>query len=89
MKLKESYKMRHAKTLRKLPPTTRKIAKFLNDQERALKRLNSTIPDLALLENECIAWHIRQDHYKAKGEVDPLSLDFVQGGILSKATKRG
>ena len=38
------------KTLRQMPPTTRKIAKTINEAESAIKRLKKLLPELQTLE---------------------------------------
>ena len=79
--------MRRAKTLRRLPPQTRKLARYLNDLEKAVKGINSMLERIAEMERENMAWDTRQKHFSGKGEVDPLG-DWKQDSILAKVTKK-
>lgn len=80
--------MKKARTLRRLPPETRKLAKILNDMELATTRLKRQLDKLASMEADNRAWQIRQAHYQGKGEVDPLTLDPMTRSILQKVTQR-
>lgn len=74
------------RTLRRFSPTTRKVAKIINDAERTIKHLKAMLPVLQSIELDSQAlW--QQNKIRSKGEVDPGSLDFHQGSILSKVTK--
>lgn len=74
------------KTLRRLPPATRKFAKMVNEGESLVKRLKSLVDNMARLEMESQAlWN--QHQHQGKGEVDPASLDMMETQILDAATK--
>jgi len=48
--------MKRAKTLRKLPPKTREIAKLLNELESVSKRLSNRLDAMAKLEDQSVAF---------------------------------
>lgn len=79
--------MRTSKTLRRLPPETRKIARAVNDLEKALSRINRQIEHLAQMELDNLAWLKRQEHFRDRGEVDPLTLDLMDASMLEKVSK--
>ena len=79
---------RQAKTIRKLPPESRKLAKHINNLLTTVNRINRQIDKLAEMERENQAWNKRQDSYRTRGEVDPLVIQNpMQRSILDKATK--
>ena len=80
--------MKTARTIRRMPPITRKLAVALNDAERAIKQASRRLAEVERIENECRAWDARQEHFKAKGEVDLLTLGELDRQVLSAATKK-
>lgn len=80
--------MRNSKTIRRLPPDTRKLARLLNEAERTVKRLNRLIDVIGSYERESIAMLERQKHYRERGTVDPLDFDWKESSMLSKVTNK-
>lgn len=66
--------MKRQKTIRRLPPLTRKLAHKLNEAELLMKAISRMIEDIRLIEIECISWEKRQEHFKNSGQIDPLAL---------------
>lgn len=81
---KSRYKMRK-KTIRRLPPATRQLAKDLTKVEMYIKRIHRQIDKFAGLEREVIAWNKRQEHYRDEVKRDPLT--WPEQSILSKVSK--
>lgn len=61
------------KTIRKLPPQTRQLAKDLTKVEMYVKRIRRQIDKFADIEREVIAWNKRQEHYRNEVNPDPLT----------------
>lgn len=59
--------MKTKKTLRKLPPNTRKLAEALNDLEKAIKHLNALLPAFERFEHDSTALFNRNKYMKEKG----------------------
>ena len=60
-----------SKTLRRMPPETRKLAKLINEADSVVRRLKNRIPEIAQLERDSMAFYKRQQIEKAKGEPGP------------------
>jgi hypothetical protein len=80
--------MKTARTIRRLPPITRKLAVALNDAEKAIKQASRRLAEVERIETECRAWDARQEHFKVRGEVDPLTLGELDRQVLSATTKK-
>jgi hypothetical protein len=61
-----------SKTLRRMPPETRKLAKLVNEADSLVRRLRNRIPEMAQLERDSMAFYKRQHVEKAKGDDRPL-----------------
>jgi hypothetical protein len=61
-----------SKTLRRMPPETRKLAKLINDADSLVRRLKNRIPEISQLERDSMAFYKRQDIEKSKGDDRPL-----------------
>jgi len=61
-----------SKTLRRMPPETRKLAKLVNEADSLVRRLRNRVPEIAQLERDSIALYKRRDAEKAKGDDSPL-----------------
>ena len=61
-----------SKTLRRMPPETRKLARLVNEADSLVRRLRNRIPEIAQLERDSIALYKRRDAEKAKGDDSPL-----------------
>ena len=61
-----------SKTLRHMPPETRKLAKLINEADSVVRRLRNRIPEIAQLERDSMAFYKRQDIEKSKGDDRPL-----------------
>ena len=61
-----------SKTLRRMPPETRKLARLVNEADSMVRRLRNRVPEIAQLERDSIALYKRRDAEKAKGDGSPL-----------------
>lgn len=61
-----------SKTLRRMPPETRKLARLINEADSLVRRLRNRIPEIAQHERDSIAFYKRQEIEKAKGSDRPL-----------------
>ena len=61
------------KTLRQMPPETRKVARLISELDSVSKRLKNLIPTLQTLEMEARAKKRWEETYEAANE--PLDLD--------------
>ena len=61
-----------SKTLRRMPPETRKLAKLVNEADSLVRRLRNRIPEMARLERDSLAFYKRQHIEKSKGDDRPL-----------------
>jgi hypothetical protein len=59
------------KTLRRLTPEARKLAKLIGELESVSRRLKSLVPVVERLEVDCRAELKRQAYYKGKLQPDP------------------
>lgn len=73
------------KTLRKMKPQARKLAKLAHEAEKMSRALIRLADKVNSIEGENDAWQTRQKHYR--NEVDGKSLDPLEQQYLSKATK--
>ena len=72
------------RTIRKLPPATRQLARDISKIETYARRIKKRIEIFAELERENIAWNNRQEHFKSNGKVDPIGLDWPEQSALAK-----
>ena len=77
--------MYKSKTLRRMPPVTRKLAKELNIAERSIIRIGKLVTAISEIEREANAWNKRQEHYKVKQSIDPIN--WPEDSMLAKITK--
>ena len=77
--------MYQKRTIRIMPPTTRKLALLLNEHEKTGKKLKKLLPIIERNERTEQAM-MNKSHSIKNGPVKPTG-DFVQDGILDKATK--
>lgn len=61
-----------SKTLRRLPPETRKLARLVNEADSLVRRLRNRVPEIAQLERDSIAFYKRRDAEKTKRDDSPL-----------------
>lgn len=61
-------------TLRRLPPTTRRYARTINDLQGIVKRLQNLAEDIARLEVDSLALHNRQKYEEARRQSDEAEL---------------
>lgn len=94
--------MYQSKTIRRMPPLTRKLARTMNQaelairkyrqqmltvfSEMAIRKLNKLVPDIQSIESEVIAWNKRQEHFKSNNKVDHLEL-WPDDSMLAKVSK--
>jgi len=78
--------MLNKKTLRNLPPMTRKIAIDINNLELITRHLKKQLEIISSNEREVIAWIKREQHFANQDTPDPLG-DWPQDSMLSKISK--
>lgn len=61
-----------SKTLRRMPPETRKLAKLINEADSLVRRLRNRVPVIAQLERDSMAFYKRRGIEQAKGDDRPL-----------------
>lgn len=61
-----------SKTLRRMPPETRKLARLINEADSLVRKLRNRLPDIAQHERDSIAFYKRRDAEKTKSEDHPL-----------------
>jgi len=81
--------MKKKRTIRNLPPETRRLSKDINAVQLAIRRIEKRMDKFAELERENMAWRKRQEYYNSKQEHDPIFVDEIIEQATNMIVKKG